>query len=150
VVNRKEPSADQRDDIKARITELARLFSDGVISEAEWRTARGRLEERMEALDQCVDVRRPDERRAYSVKEAARLLGVGTTTVYKLINAAELGVKYVGGRTLVPDEAITAFLGQADTERHHRRGRRPQPVISAPRLERGKATPTRTRGSSSS
>jgi excisionase family DNA binding protein len=123
VANRKQPSADHSE-TKARMSELATLFSDGVISEHEWRTARARLEERLEPLDEQEEQSPARDRRAYGVKEAARLLGVGKTTVYKLINTGELAVIYVGGRTLIPDESITEFLATADTERHHHRGRR--------------------------
>jgi excisionase family DNA binding protein len=137
------------------MTELARLFSDGAIGDDEWRTARGRLEERLAVLDRGGDETRRDDRRAYSIKETARLLHLGTTTVNNLIKAGDLKAVYVGGRVLIPDRSITEFLDQADTERQHHRGRRsksttPTPPQSARGRTATKATPATTKRSNRS
>lgn len=53
----------------------------------------------------------PLQRRAYSVPEVARMLGVGDTAVRNAIARGELRVVRVGGRVFVPLTAIARLLG---------------------------------------
>jgi len=53
----------------------------------------------------------PLQRRAYSVPEVARMLGVGDTAVRNAIARGELRVVRVGGRIVVPLTAIAKLLG---------------------------------------
>jgi excisionase family DNA binding protein len=50
---------------------------------------------------------------AVSVSEAARLLSIGRTKVYELINDGTLRTVKVGRRTLVAMASIHALIGQA-------------------------------------
>ena len=45
-----------------------------------------------------------------SVDEAARLLGIGRTVVYRLLSQGDLRSVKVGGRRLVPRSAVDAFV----------------------------------------
>lgn len=49
---------------------------------------------------------------AYRIKEAAAALGVGRTTIYRLIQNGQLNVVRVGNRSLIPVEALEAFLAR--------------------------------------
>lgn len=53
----------------------------------------------------------PLQRRAYSVSEVARMLGVGDTAVRNAIARGELRVVRVGGRIVLPLTAIAKLLG---------------------------------------
>ena len=54
------------------------------------------------------------ERLAYSIKEAFLASSLGTPTLYNHIAAGRLAVRKVGGRTIIPAEALRAFvLGEA-------------------------------------
>lgn len=53
----------------------------------------------------------PLQRRAYSVPEVARILGVGDTAVRNAIARGELRVVRVGGRIVVPLTAMAKLLG---------------------------------------
>jgi excisionase family DNA binding protein len=46
-------------------------------------------------------------RSALSVKEFCASVGIGRTLFYKLVNAGEISVVKLGGRTLVPYSEIT-------------------------------------------
>lgn len=48
--------------------------------------------------------------RLISVKEAKERLGVGTNTVYNLMNANELRFIKMGRRTLISENEIQAFI----------------------------------------
>lgn len=48
--------------------------------------------------------------RLLSVPEAARLLGIGRTTVYELISNGELETVKIGRSTRVPLDAVDAFV----------------------------------------
>lgn len=58
-------------------------------------------------------------RRTYDVAEAARLLGVGRTTLYDAIKAgrAPFRVIRVGGRVLVPMSEVARLLGEPEGRR---------------------------------
>ena len=49
---------------------------------------------------------------ALGVEEAARLLGVGRSTMLLLLNTAKVRSVRVGGRRLVPTKALESFLDQ--------------------------------------
>lgn len=50
------------------------------------------------------------ERVAYSIPEAAELLGVGRTTLYAEVAAGRLATVTIGRRRLVTRDAIDAYL----------------------------------------
>ena len=70
--------------------------------------------------------------RAFKVREAAEQLGVGPTTIRKLIDRGELGAVRIGADLRVPADAVTAFLQshllhasrQDSAQLIHRRARR--------------------------
>jgi excisionase family DNA binding protein len=53
----------------------------------------------------------PLEPLTVTVKEAERLTGLGTTTIYKLIGAKELQTVKIGSRTLIVYSSIKKLLG---------------------------------------
>lgn len=50
------------------------------------------------------------ERKAYKVNEVVALLGIGRTSIYRLINEGCLNRVKVGATTLIPAEDIEALL----------------------------------------
>ncbi len=56
---------------------------------------------------------------ALSVQEAARVLGLGRTTVFALVSRGELASLRVGRRRLVPVSAIEAYLVRASNGPPH-------------------------------
>jgi excisionase family DNA binding protein len=52
-------------------------------------------------------------RRAYSVREAAKMLGVHRATVYRVIDDSKLATLLIGGRRLIPAASIDALLAGA-------------------------------------
>jgi excisionase family DNA binding protein len=55
-----------------------------------------------------------DTRRAYRVNEAVAAYRLSSFTLYKLINAGTLRAVMVGGRRLIPADAIEALLAGKD------------------------------------
>ena len=53
----------------------------------------------------------------HSINDAAKILAVGRTTLYRLINDGELDALHIGHRTLVPDSSITALIERKLQER---------------------------------
>jgi excisionase family DNA binding protein len=53
------------------------------------------------------------ERRAYSVREVAKMLGVHRATIYRVIDDSKLATLLIGGRRLVPAASIDALLAGA-------------------------------------
>lgn len=51
------------------------------------------------------------ERMTYSVDEAARLLGVGRTSMYALVHRGEISYLRVGRRIVIPRDALSRLLG---------------------------------------
>jgi excisionase family DNA binding protein len=51
-----------------------------------------------------------DERRVFSVAEAAAVLGIGRSKLYQLITAGEIRTIHIGRLCKVPVEAIDEFL----------------------------------------
>lgn len=59
---------------------------------------------------------------AYSVPDAGRVLGIGKTTVRKLINAGELRPFKLGARTLIRADALRALIDR-------RSGQESSPIV---------------------
>lgn len=57
------------------------------------------------------------EKVAYSVREACAAMSLGRTTIYALIGKGMLRAVRVGGRTLIPREALLALLADAGHSR---------------------------------
>ena len=47
---------------------------------------------------------------AYTILEAARVSGLGRTTIYELLGAGKLHAKKAGNRTLIPAESLLRYL----------------------------------------
>lgn len=47
---------------------------------------------------------------AYSIKEACRATSLGRTTIYAHISAGRLKAVRVGGRTIIPADALLALV----------------------------------------
>ncbi len=47
---------------------------------------------------------------AYSVKEACQATSIGRTTLFNYIKDGRLRVVHIGGRTLIPADALQEFL----------------------------------------
>jgi excisionase family DNA binding protein len=59
------------------------------------------------------------ERRTYTVKEAAAVLGIGRNAVYELVHSGQLGVLRLGAqghRMLIPKDAIECLLAAISTK----------------------------------
>ncbi len=56
-------------------------------------------------------LRDPGHRRAYQINEATAAYGLSRTTIYKLISSGELRTVKIGGRRLIPVDAIEALIG---------------------------------------
>jgi excisionase family DNA binding protein len=52
---------------------------------------------------------------SFSVDEAARLLGLGRSNLFKLLESGEIRSVKVGTRRLVPHKALEEFLAEHDT-----------------------------------
>jgi len=53
------------------------------------------------------------EKLAYSIKDAAKALGLGTTTINRMIKDGRLKAVKIGGRTLIPAAALRAIIDNA-------------------------------------
>jgi excisionase family DNA binding protein len=47
---------------------------------------------------------------AYTVADAARVSGIGRTTLYELLGRGEIQARKAGGRTLIPAESLRDYL----------------------------------------
>lgn len=47
---------------------------------------------------------------AYSINRTAKVLGVGRTTIYKLIKCGEVDTLKIGSRTLITTASITRLI----------------------------------------
>ena len=52
------------------------------------------------------------ERLSYSVAEAAKVTGLGRTTIYGLIGSGELPSRKIGNRRLIPAKALEALVSE--------------------------------------
>lgn len=59
-------------------------------------------------------IRPPVERLAYTPAEAAEAMGMGESTIFKLIREGELTAVRYGTRTLVRKEELAAFLDRLE------------------------------------
>ena len=59
----------------------------------------------------------PPEKLAYSIKEAAAAVGVGRTTLWKAITEERLLAVKLGTRTLIPSDALRAWIGSLPATR---------------------------------
>jgi excisionase family DNA binding protein len=53
-----------------------------------------------------------EEKRAFHVKEAARVYGWSRSTLYKMMKDGTLRTVKVGGRRLIPRDALEALLNE--------------------------------------
>lgn len=54
------------------------------------------------------------ERQGFNVSEAARIIGVGRTSLHKMINQGRVRVVKFGARTVVPKREIDRLLNGTD------------------------------------
>ena len=47
---------------------------------------------------------------ALSIRDSCKALGVGRTTLYSLIGAGKIEARSLGGRTIIPADALRKFL----------------------------------------
>ena len=72
-------------------------------------------------------------RLAYSVEEAADLLGIGRTVMFHLVTAGEVGSFKIGRRRLVPRDAIDSYIERLRAEQpDERRADSPAPRHKEP------------------
>ncbi len=57
------------------------------------------------------------ERQGYNVAEAARIIGIGRTTMHKLLNQGRLRPIKIGSRTIIPRSEIDRLLNGTDDTR---------------------------------
>jgi excisionase family DNA binding protein len=57
---------------------------------------------------------RPDERRALRVLDACAAYGVSRSTIYKLMKTGKLRAVKIGGRRLIPRDALEALLNEGE------------------------------------
>ncbi len=57
------------------------------------------------------------ERQGYNVGEAARIIGVGRTTMHKMLNQGRVRPVKIGSRTIIPKSEIERLLNGADDTR---------------------------------
>lgn len=50
----------------------------------------------------------------FRINDACRVLGLGRSTIYKLINEGQLKSITIAGRTLIPRQAIEDLIAKAD------------------------------------
>jgi excisionase family DNA binding protein len=72
-----------------------------------------------------------DNRLAYSVDDASRMIGISKTQLYRLINAHELSSLKLGHRTLIEAQSLRDLM-----DRHVRRA---EPAASAGGAKKGDA-----------
>lgn len=61
-------------------------------------------------MSQKTSVPTSDEKRALRVKEASALYGLSRSTLYVLMAAGKLGAVKIGGRRLIPRDALESLL----------------------------------------
>ncbi|MGD9816385.1 MAG: helix-turn-helix domain-containing protein [Hyphomonadaceae bacterium] len=59
----------------------------------------------------------PAEKLAFTLKEAATALGVSKSTLYKALADGKLSAIKLGNRTLIPAEALKAWIASMPTRR---------------------------------
>jgi excisionase family DNA binding protein len=58
----------------------------------------------------AAEIPEPDQDRGYSMEDAARLMGIGRSTVYELLASGRLESIKIGRRRIIPGLAIRAFM----------------------------------------
>lgn len=58
-------------------------------------------------------MRTPSEPIAYTIPDAVRAAGIGTTKLYELIGAGTLDARKVGRRTVIMADSLRAFMSSA-------------------------------------
>ena len=96
------------DELRRKLTDLAEEADDRAIA-AEGSTFVPRLRD---LTPVAASPRETFERLATSIKDAARLLGIGRSTIYRLIGEGHLHTVKIGNRTLIKTASIRA-LAQA-------------------------------------
>ena len=66
----------------------------------------------MSNSDRCVGkaAMKPPEPLAVRIPQAARLIGIGRSTIYQFINAGEIETIKVGRSTLIPTDSLRDFI----------------------------------------
>jgi excisionase family DNA binding protein len=77
----------------------------------------------MVSEDLCPVVGAFAHRRAYSIAEAAKLLGVHKVSVYRRIYSGEIKVLSGLGRLTIPSAELDKFLGRVEVYRPRKRKR---------------------------
>lgn len=62
-------------------------------------------------------VRETVERQGYNVSEAARIIGIGRTTMHKMLNQGRVRPIKIGARTIIPKSEIDRLLNGSDDTR---------------------------------
>lgn len=62
-------------------------------------------------------VREVVERQGYNVGEAARIIGVGRTTMHKMLNQGRIRPVKIGARTIIPKSEIDRLLNGTNDDR---------------------------------
>ncbi len=62
-------------------------------------------------------VRETIERQGYNVSESARIVGVGRTTMHKMIREGRIRPVKIGARTIIPKSEIDRLLNGTDATR---------------------------------
>jgi len=57
------------------------------------------------------------ERQGYNVRESARIVGVGRTTMHKMIREGRIRPVKIGARTIIPKSEIDRLLNGTDDAR---------------------------------
>ncbi|MDI9848977.1 helix-turn-helix domain-containing protein [Rhodoblastus sp. 17X3] len=57
-----------------------------------------------------IETVRTDDKRAFHVKEAAKIYGLSRSTLYKQMQTGTLRTVKIGGRRLIPRDAIEALI----------------------------------------
>lgn len=65
-------------------------------------------------MSQTSSVPKPDEKRAFHVKEAACVYGWSRSTLYKMMKAGTLRTVKIGGRRLIPRDALEALISEGN------------------------------------
>jgi excisionase family DNA binding protein len=56
----------------------------------------------------------PDQKRAFHVNEASGVYGWSRSTIYKMIKAGKLRTVKIGGRRLIPRDALESLIAEAN------------------------------------
>jgi excisionase family DNA binding protein len=57
---------------------------------------------------------KPEEKRAYHVNDAAKIYGWSRSTLYKMMKAGTLRTVKIGGRRLIPRDALEALISEGN------------------------------------